>query len=137
MEPTLADRDEWKVFNTKVATPNGGFLSLIFDALGKNRGKQRLPRDGLMPTRLGGTIMYSAVVASFCGLVEALSTRCSLKHAPVACSNPPCGAADQWRFANVRSDPWGSLLLWLLWLDSWGLRAHGSSHDDNIATRPL
>lgn len=76
--------------------------------------------------------MYSAVVASLCGLVEVLSMGRSLKHATVACSYPPCGVAHQWRFANVRFDPWSSLLLCLLWLDSLRLRAHGSSHDSSI-----
>lgn len=87
---------------------------------------------GYMQLGWAGTVIYPVIVAALCWLAEVLSKGGSLKHVAAVCFYPFAALFTSADLPTSILTHGIGLLLCLLWLDSWGLRAHGSSHDLSI-----
>ena len=84
---------------------------------------------GYMQLGWAGTFIYPIIVAFLCWLAETLSKGASLKHVAAVCFYPFASLFTSADLPTSILTHGIGLLLCLLWLDSWGLRAHGSFLD--------
>jgi hypothetical protein len=87
---------------------------------------------GYMQLGWAGTVIYPVIVAVLCWLAEVLSKGNSLKHVAAVCFYPFAALFTSADLPTSILTHGIGLLLCLLWLDTWGLRAHGSSDDLSI-----